>query len=196
MWEQTFPGMQQGAMLDESQYKQWSQTVEAVSSHLLKKFDKEHSWAMQRDIESKGKARKQHSDNVRHWQNKYLEMSGRGQVPINPQTQQPVSQAEFVRSQMSVADEIDYKEEMRMSDRSNANRLGQLTRDDIQKKLARDPMLKRKIQQHVMQYISNVEGRALSESELTQYVRMPEKASVIGEAMQSAIQANQEAFVR
>jgi len=107
LWEMTFPGMDSGAILDESQWAQWQGAVEAVSGNLLKRFDKQYEWAMKNESRN----REQRDKDKKYWHSKFIDAELANRPPLNKETGQPLTAQEFIQERMSIQDEMAFTEE-------------------------------------------------------------------------------------
>jgi len=108
MFAVMFPGVDPGGGLGEADMKKWTGAVEALTGNLLKKFDKEYEWSLKNEQDTKEKR----SKDELMWQKFYAEQDVKGNTPRNPETQMPLTPAEFVANQMGIADEMKFKKDM------------------------------------------------------------------------------------
>jgi len=108
MFSVMFPGKEPGMGLGEEDMKRWTGAVEVLTGNLLKKFDKEYEWSLKNE---EATIEKRSKDELM-WQKFYAEQDVKGNTPRNPETQMPLTPAEFIANQMAIADEMKFKKDM------------------------------------------------------------------------------------
>jgi hypothetical protein len=137
LWEAMFPGMQQGATLNEQQMKQWTGAVEHMTGNLLKRFDKQYGAAQK--VAAEGK--KQRLEDTRYWHKDFWKQRQMGR-PITDPEGNPISEAQYVSDRMNAGDEMKIKDMLR-NEEPEQNQ--EFKPDQIKAILSGNPELKQKV---------------------------------------------------
>jgi hypothetical protein len=163
LFQSMFPGMQQGAFLEDYQMEQWQGAVGKLTGNLLKHFDKQYEWSLKNENVNKAGREKDR----RFWQAKHVDAKLRGQPPINEETGMPLTEAEFVNERMSSSDEMRFKEEMEGQENAAGAEAGLsgMSSDDVGSILLKNPDLMKDIKYQVLSALSESMGRSVTEEE-------------------------------
>jgi hypothetical protein len=174
LWLQKFGenGPQQGTLdPDSPEAKDWGKQVEAVTSHLLKKYSKQHDWAMKNIQKNKA----QRSKDEQYWQ-KFFATQNAKQQPVLNEDGSRMTEVEFIDKQMGIADERKMKTELGSEEeKENAEAegtvggtvqsLNDMKDKDIQNAIQRSPELAEKIKAQVIEGMSAIVGEQITEAD-------------------------------
>ena len=183
LWNAMFPGMEPGSGLGEADLEKWNGAVQALTGNLLKKFDKEYEWSLKNEQNTKNKRDK---DELM-WQKFYADKDTRGDTPRNPETQMPLSPAEFVEQQMAISDEMKFNREMADKER-NTGTIADYDANQIGKVLQKHPDLGRMIKEEILSALSQQEGRQITDGDFNAMRKDPMQRDKVNQAAQQAIQ--------
>jgi hypothetical protein len=190
MWEQMFPGMQQGSILDERQMQMWQGAVEKVTGGLLKQFEKQYEWSMKNATEGSGK-------DMRHWQQFYHEAVTKGNPPIDPKTGEPVSEAQFIQDRLDVANELKFKQEMGKKEINAGPResIDDFTHDEVKQVLSKNPAVGNAIRLQIKYSLGQIAGREITDGEFDAMARDPQWRPILNEATRDALEQYQDRII-
>jgi hypothetical protein len=163
LFQSMFPGMQQGAFLEDYQMEQWQGAVGKLTGNLLKHYDKQYEWSLKNENVNKTGREKDR----RFWQSKYVDAKLRGQPAINEETGMPLTETEFVNERISSSDEMRFKEEMEGQENAAGGEAGlsSMSPQDVGAILSKNPDLMKEIKYQVLSAISDAAGRSVTEEE-------------------------------
>jgi hypothetical protein len=193
LWAHVFPGMQQGAILDEAQMQMWTGVVEKLTGNLLKQYSKQYEWAMKNDIDADANIAKDR----KYWQSKFQDAVLRGNPPINPETGEPVNEAEWVQDRLDVASEMKFKQEMSREVNEMAGRetIDDFTPQEVQQVLSKNPAVANAIRLQIRYSLGQIAGRELSDGEFEAIANDPQWRSALNEATRDALEQYQDRII-
>jgi hypothetical protein len=149
----------------------WQKQVATVTSYLLKKYSKQHDWA----LKDRHKAKEQRSKDEQYWQKFYATQAAKMQPPLNDDGSK-MSESEFIDKQMGIAEERKMRTEIGdEEDKAGAEAEGttggivesldDMKDKDIQRAIQNSAELAEKIRAKVMENMSAIVGEQVTEAD-------------------------------
>jgi len=185
LWQSTFPGLEQGAALDQNQMKHWEKAVGSLTSNLLKRFDKQYEWGWKQEAKNKDQRRKDEMA----WRSKYVDATLRG-TPVLNADGTPMAENDFVKERLDNADEMRFKEDENRSMLQQRPITEELDFDKIQAAMTNNPALGKAIMDARRAMVEEMTGRQLSDDEYRDLHGNPEAFEMLESASLEAINAH------
>lgn len=187
LWQAMFPGMQQGATLNEQQMTQWTGAVEHMTGNLLKQYDKQYGAAEKVKAENK----KQRLEDTRYWHKDFWKQKSMGRA-ITDNEGRPISEAQYVEDRMNAGDEMKIKDKLRNEEPEEKEGFKP---DQIKAILNRNPELKQRILFQIRDIMQKTLG-SLTDEQFKAAMKNPDYKSFKDQAIKEALEQNREEIMQ
>lgn len=182
LWQATFPGMAQGAILDQNQMQHWQKAVGALTSRLLKRFDSQYEVAMKQEY----KDRDRRENDKRFWQAKYQDNLLKGMPPQDLEGN-IIDEATWVKARIDTNDEMKFKEEVTKRERNVKTATESMSNAQVKEAMRTNPTLAKAINDQIRTFVEDGLKRKLTDQEYASLFENPAARDLLETSAREAV---------